>query len=272
MRIALFSDVHGNGVAFRAMLGDLRERGVDAMVCLGDHAQGGPEPAECLELLRELGCPAVMGNSDHFLLTLDPGEEEVTEAQIENAKWSQLQLSDDLLAFHRSFEPTAELDLGDGRTLLAFHATPRSREELVSPWMQEEEFRAPFKGVDATVFAGGHTHQQWARRLGDAYYVNPGSVGLPVDHLQTGPTRAEVKAEYAILTVEDSAVGVEFRRVPFDAADVIRSVEESGIPNPEDAAGPWRHLGVSAITRSSPTSSAPIVTRVVPTVRNPKLS
>jgi predicted phosphodiesterase len=252
LRVALFSDVHGNGVAFRAMLADFGEREVDAFVCLGDHAQGGPEPAECLELLRELDCPAVYGNSDHFLLTLDPGEEAVTEAQIENAKWSQSQLSDELLAFHRSFPPSAEIDLGDGRSLLAFHATPRSREELVSPWMEEEEFRAPFDGLDATVFAGGHSHQQWARRLGDAYYVNPGSVGLPVDHLQSGPTRAEVAAEYAVLTV-DKGVGVEFRRVPFDVDELRRSIEESGMPNPEEATGPWSHLRSSTITRSSPT-------------------
>jgi len=180
-----------------------------------------------------------MGNSDHFLLTLDPGEEEVTQGQIERAKWSQSQLSDDLLAFHRSFPPTVELDIGDGRSLLAFHATPRSREELIGPWMEEEEFRAPFEGLRATVFAGGHSHQQWARRLGDGYYVNPGSVGLPVDHLQSGPTRAEVAAEYAIVTVDDS-VTVEFRRVPFDVAELLESVETSGIPNPDDAAGPWR--------------------------------
>ena len=221
------------------MLADVDQREVDAMVCLGDHAQGGPQPVECLELLRGLECPAVMGNSDHFLLTLDPGEEEVTQGQIERAKWSQSQLSDDLLAFHRSFSPTVELDIGDGRSLLAFHATPRSREELIGPWMEEEEFRAPFEGLRATVFAGGHSHQQWARRLGDGYYVNPGSVGLPVDHLQSGPTRAEVAAEYAIVTVDDS-VTVEFRRVPFDVAELLESVETSGIPNPDDAAGPWR--------------------------------
>jgi predicted phosphodiesterase len=241
VRIALFSDVHGNGVAFRAMLDDLGRQQVDTGVCLGDHAQGGPQPAECLELLRELGWPAVMGNSDHFLLTLDPGIEEVTDKQIENAKWSQSQLSDELIAFHRSFPPTVELDLGEGRTLLAFHATPRSRDELVGPWSEEEDFRAPFDGRDAAVFAGGHSHQQWSRRLGEAYYVNPGSVGLPVDHLQSGPTRAEVHAEYAILTVDGAGVGIEFRRVPFEAEEVIRSVEESGLPNAEDAAGPWRH-------------------------------
>jgi predicted phosphodiesterase len=244
VRIALFSDVHGNGVAFRAMLDDLARQDVDSGVCLGDHAQGGPQPAECLELLRELGWPAVMGNSDHFLLTLDPGAEEFTTEQIENAKWSQSQLSDDLLAFHRDFQPTAELELGDGRTLLAFHATPRSRDETVGPWMPEEEFRAPFEGVDGSVFAGGHSHQQWARRLGDAYYVNPGSVGFPLDHHQSAsPPRADVCAEYAILNLDGRAISVEFRRIPFDVDELLESVAASGLPNPEDAAGHWRHLG-----------------------------
>ena len=241
MRVALFSDVHGNGVAFRAMLDDLAGQDYDRIVCLGDHAQGGPQPAECLELLRELACPVVCGNSDHFLLTLDFGEEEVTEEQIANAKWAQAQLSPELLEFHQGFSAVVDVDLGEGRTLLAFHATPRSREELVGPWMDEEEFRAPFERLSAEVFAGGHSHQQWARRLGDAYYVNPGSVGLPVDHLQSGPTRAETCAEYALITVDDGAVGVEFRRTPFDADEVIRSIESSGMPHPENAAGPWRY-------------------------------
>lgn len=241
MRVALFSDVHGNAVAFRAMLDDLRGQDVDHVVCLGDHAQGGPQPAEVLDLLRGLGCPAVYGNSDHFLLTLDPGEEEVTQAQIERARWSQSQLSDEQLAFHRSFEPTVEMSLGDGQTLLAFHGTPRSRDEIVDPWMAEEKFRAPFDGLDAAVFAGGHTHQQWARRMGDAYYVNPGSVGLPLDHHQSAsPPHADAGAEYAILSVNGSGVGVEFRRIPFDVGELLASIEASGMPDSEQAARTWR--------------------------------
>lgn len=240
MRVALFSDVHGNAVAFAAFLADLDDQSVDLVVCLGDHAQGGPQPAECLERLRDLECPAVMGNSDHFLLTLDPGDEPVTEAQLETARWSQGQLSEEQLDFHRGFRPTVELDLGGDSSLLAFHGTPRSRDEIVGPWMEEAQFRAPFEEETATVLAGGHTHQQWARRLGDAYYVNPGSVGLPVDHLQAGPTKAERLAEYAILNVDGPAVGVEFRRIPFDVDELLRATEASGMPYPENAAGPWR--------------------------------
>jgi predicted phosphodiesterase len=219
LRVALFSDVHGNGVAFRAMLDDLAQQDYDVAVCLGDHAQGGPQPAETLDLLRELGCPAVYGNSDHFLLTLDPGEEEVTEAQLDTARWSQSQLADEQLEFHRSFQPTVRLDLGGGRSLLAFHGTPRSRDEIVGPWMEEPDFRAAFADEDATVFAGGHTHQQWARRLGDP--------------------RADHAAEYALLTVDDG-VTVEFRRIPFDPAEVVRAVQAAGMPHPDQSARTWR--------------------------------
>jgi predicted phosphodiesterase len=241
VRVALFSDVHGNAVAFRTMLDDLAQQDYDAVVCLGDHAQGGAEPAQSLELLRDLGAPAVMGNSDHFLLTLDPGEEPVTDAQLDSAKWARSQLSDDLRAFHESFEPTVEVDLGEGRTLLAFHGTPRSRDEVVGPWTEEEAFRAPFDGHAAIVFAGGHTHQQWSRRLGGAYYLNPGSVGFAYDHRQELETfRADPYAEYAIVEAADGHIDFQFRRIPYDPAAVVEAIEASGMPHPEPAARFWR--------------------------------
>jgi predicted phosphodiesterase len=241
LRVALFSDVHGNAVAFDAFLADLAEQRVDHVVCLGDHAQGGPQPAECLERLRDLECSAVMGNSDHFLLTLDPGDEPATEAQLETARWSQGQLSEEQLDFHRGFQPTVELDLGGESSLLAFHGTPRSRDEIVGPWMDEQAFREPFADVDATVLAGGHTHQQWARRLGDRYYVNPGSVGLAYDHHQREESfLADPYAEYAVLTVDGRGVDVEFRRVPFDAGAVLEAIDASGMPHPDRASRLWR--------------------------------
>jgi predicted phosphodiesterase len=239
VRVALFSDVHGNAVAFEAMLADLSRQSVEEVVCLGDHAQGGAQPAECLELLRGLGCPVAMGNSDHFLLTFDFGNEPVTEQQLETARWSQAQLSDELLAFHRSFRPTVKLEFGDGERLLAFHGSPRSHEEILGPWMEEDAFREPLDGLDATVFAGGHIHLQWTRRCGAAYFVNPGSVGLAYDHHQPEESfRADPYAEYAVLTL-DGGVAIDFRRVPFEREAVLRAIEASGMPYPESAARFW---------------------------------
>ena len=36
MRIALISDIHGNLVSLEAVLADIRQTGVDQIVCLGD--------------------------------------------------------------------------------------------------------------------------------------------------------------------------------------------------------------------------------------------
>src|SRR3989442_1365661 len=85
MRVALVSDMHGNAVALRAALADVERHDVDLIVSLGDVAQGGPQPLECVELLRELGCPCILGNADDFLLTLKAGrlvEDEEREAEM----------------------------------------------------------------------------------------------------------------------------------------------------------------------------------------------
>src|SRR6478735_7003081 len=106
--------MHGNAVAFRAALADLEQHDVDLIVSLGDVAQGGPQPLECVEILRELGCPCVFGNSDEFLLTLDLGQEAETASDerkrqlLEVGTWSQGQLGEGGLAFLRSFQPTVE--------------------------------------------------------------------------------------------------------------------------------------------------------------------
>ena len=46
MRLAVISDVHGNRMALDAVLQDLAASPADAVVCLGDMVQGGPQPAE----------------------------------------------------------------------------------------------------------------------------------------------------------------------------------------------------------------------------------
>ena len=42
--VAIFSDVHGNLPALEAVLADSRERGVDAVYCLGDLVGYGASP------------------------------------------------------------------------------------------------------------------------------------------------------------------------------------------------------------------------------------
>jgi predicted phosphodiesterase len=244
-RIALISDMHGNAVAFDAVLRVLEAESFDEIVCLGDVAQGGPQPAECVDRLRELECRCVFGNSDEFLLTLEPGQEAMDEERLVRllavAEWSAGQLRPERLAFLRSFEPTVEIDLEDGRRLLCFHGSPSSNEDVVLPETERAQIEKMIGGHPADAFAGGHVHLQWIRRLGRSLWFCAGSVGLVYEHgVPEDELRFDPWAEFAVLTSEGERLAVEFRRVPFDANRVVRAFEASGMPHADGAAAMWQ--------------------------------
>jgi predicted phosphodiesterase len=214
-RLALLSDQHANDVAFRAALADVERLGVDEIVCLGDVAQGGTEPVQTLDRLAALGCETVLGNADAFLLDVPADSPEpLTERQLEMREWTLTQLDSSHLDQIRSFAPVVRREL-DGVSLLFFHGSPRSYDDVLLPELGGQALE-PFLGHDAALLAGGHTHLQWTRRIGDALYVNPGSVGLSYDR-HTDPPVLRSLAEWALVTVSDGAVAVEFRQVPYAA-------------------------------------------------------
>lgn len=242
-RIGIFSDVHGNAVAFDAVLAALQTEGVERLVCLGDVAATGPQPREVIQRLRDLGCPVVMGNTDdHLLAPIEPesGDEDLIRIR-ELDHWGADQLSSDERAFLASFAPTVTLPLANGGSLLCYHGTPRSFNELLLPTTPTDEVDEALEGVTATVLAGGHTHQQMLRRHRDMLILNPGSVGLPVDSV---PFSTEARnppwAEFVVLTCgDDGSIGIELRRVPFDVAAHLAAARASGMPNAEWYAKDW---------------------------------
>ena len=213
VRLALLSDQHGNDTAFRAVLEAVERLGVEDVVCLGDVAQGGDEPAQTLDRLAALGCETVLGNADAFLLEVPTDSNEpVTEAQLERREWTLSQLDESHLDQIRSFEPVVRREIG-GVRMLFFHGSPRFYEDVLLPDSDAAALE-PYLGYDAALMAGGHTHLQWTRQIGDALYVNPGSVGLSWDR-HTDPPVLRALAEWALVTVADDAVAVEFRQIPY---------------------------------------------------------
>jgi len=234
MRVAVISDIHGNCLAFDTVLADIVGQSIDRAVCLGDAIQGGVQPAETVARLRELGCPVVMGNADAFMLTgTHSGGEPTTPLMNTVREWSLGQLSEADRAFIGAFVPTVEIPLEGGRTLLCFHGTPGSFDEIIFPQTPEEEVRGYLGAHLPAIMTGGHTHLQQIRRLDDTFFFNPGSVGFSYSHTQEkGPGfRADPWAEYAILTSEGSSLGLEFRKVPLDIAALTAIMRESGHPD-----------------------------------------
>ena len=198
---------------FGAVVEDIERIGVDDVVCLGDVAQGGDEPAQTLDRLAALGCETVLGNADAFLLEVPTdSNEQVTEAQLERREWTLSQLDDSHLDQIRSFAPIVRREIG-GVRMLFFHGSPRFYEDVLLPESDGEALRAVPRPRRRAARRRPHP-PQWTRRIGDALYVNPGSVGLSWDR-HTDPPVLRSLAEWALVTVQDGVVAVEFRQVPY---------------------------------------------------------
>ena len=73
MRVAIFSDVHGNLLALEAVLAEIGARGpFDQIINAGDLAFGGPRPREALDLLMQRSYPTIMGNTDVWVAGIEP--------------------------------------------------------------------------------------------------------------------------------------------------------------------------------------------------------
>ena len=241
MRLAVISDIHGECFALEQVLQDIRRQGIEQIVCLGDALQGGSQPAETLARLRDLGCPVVMGNADAWLITGQntSSQEEVSEKQRAVRAWSLTQLSENDVAYVRQFSPTIEIPLMDGKTLLCFHGSPHSFDDIILPETSDDTVRQFLAGFEATLLTGGHTHTQQLRRLGASWYFNPGSVSLAynwgLSDLATGWLRIDPWADYAIVSCEGAIFGITFRHVPFDVDELARIIRASGRPYAEEA-------------------------------------
>ncbi len=242
MQLALIADIHGNLFALDAVLNDLRQRSIEQILCLGDVASGGPQPREVIQRLREINCPIVMGNTDAWLLKPQSREPKSVFAQYnqEIDFWCSQQLDEDDKAFLNMFQPTITRQLGEAKTLLAYHGSPRSFREIILPTTPDEELDAIFAEQPGEILAGGHTHLQMFRRYRERLLLNPGSVGMAMDRsFPFEEVRNTPWAEYAILSINRNHLSVELCRVPFDIDGFLQVHFECGMPYAQWSADLW---------------------------------
>jgi diadenosine tetraphosphatase ApaH/serine/threonine PP2A family protein phosphatase len=192
MKYAIVSDVHANLEALRAVFARIGPD--DAVLCLGDMIGYGPNPNECLALIRERSRGTVLGNHDvgaidsHGLGYFNPAARVAIE-------WTQRVLDPSHAAWLDSL--SYELRLPE---FLLVHGAPIDYFRYV---LDESIAAEAFAATDAPLIFVGHTHvaeyyalgpegavRREARRgggelvleAGTRYLVNPGSVGQPRDH------------------------------------------------------------------------------------------
>ena len=156
----------------------------------------------------------------------DDSPEPVTERQLEVRDWTLSQLDPRTSSRSAPSRRSCTASSTACRSLL-FHGSPRSYDDVLLPELGGEALE-PFLGHDAALLAGGHTHLQWTRRIGDALYVNPGSVGISYDRHPDPPVLRAARRVGA----RHRRGRCRRRRVPPGARTRSRTSSRSGAERP----------------------------------------
>lgn len=226
MRLALFSDPHGNWPALQAVLRSIDRRGADLTVCLGDLVDYAPWHREVIAELRRREISCLQGNHDQVQAGLgstgdweypDPEERRVVEAA---AAWTAERITPAEKEFLAGLPGELLLELA-GRRCLFVHGTPGDPNHYLRAEAPEEELRAALAAGPADILFCGHTHRPARRLLAGGQVINPGSVGSPRDGLPV--------ARWALVELARD-VRVEWIAVPYDYHAAGRAILAAGLP------------------------------------------
>ena len=221
MRYAIISDIHGNLPALEAVLEDIKLAGVDEIICLGDLANIGPHPAECIEVIRDLGCVTIQGNHELYMLGEILPDEWTTCPTWSPVRWSIAQLKQEHFDYIGTLPFKHELQ-DDGLAPTIFtHASLYDQFTGFYPEMSEEDARICMNGHDNITLFCAHTHRQLYRSYANSFIINVGSVGMPLDK--------SPEAKYVIATRKKRNWNVEFRHCAYNVDLVMQEFDRVGL-------------------------------------------
>ncbi len=233
MLILLVSDIHANLTALQAVLDDANGS-YGAVWFLGDLVGYGPDPNECVDVVRALPeLVALMGNHDAATMGWINTDAFNAEARLA-VRWTQDTITPENLTYLEGLPAKIQID----ESITLAHGSPRQPvwEYVLNTRIATENFQ--FFDNDFCFF--GHTHLPSIFHLSERtshadllvpivdssfdlkprLMINPGSVGQPRDR--------DPRAAYSIVDLED--MRVEFHRVAYDISAVQARMRKAKLP------------------------------------------
>lgn len=222
-KIAIISDIHGNIPALEAVLNDIKSRGINRIICLGDLAGKGPSSSEVVDRVMKECEIVVKGNWDYMMVNKE------TEA----LQWHKTKLGEERLQYLSELEEYFEFYIS-GKLVRLCHASPNDifhRTHINSDMEDRMRLFEPTPTLDkeADVVGYGDIHGAYIDNFEGKTLFNAGSVGNPLEITQ---------ASYAILEGDyDSQIAAPFMislaRIPYDIEAAVLHAEESDMPDKE---------------------------------------
>lgn len=234
MKIAILSDIHGNKHALEEVIKDASRRGVEKYIVLGDLFVHGACPKEVLEILQ--GIPilsSVMGNHEYYvtsdliksgngMIMGKPITHDSLKELIDAEEWWLEQVGDAGIEFLKSSNQFSKCCL-ESQNIFCCHASPWDYESAPSPENIESVYELEEQLDESiNIYLSGHTHVPHFIKGNKVRFINPGSVGLPID--------GDNSASYCIFTPNSSSYDLDFLRVSYNVNGAIAAISERQVP------------------------------------------
>lgn len=232
MKIGIISDVHSNIDALEKVFEEFESRGIDKVICLGDVIGIGPYPEECMEFLmnkKDMMISYIRGNHENYLLKgipkrnhNEPDAKPLSEEEKATHKWNHLQLKPAQIEFIQRLKNRDILTV-EGKEIVIEHY-PMDENDKFKKFQKRptmEELEKSFDNKNADVYLFGHTHIRCYFKNRNKHFINPGSLGCPID---TGG------ASCGILDIENGEIHYDQLTVKYDVDKVIKEIKEINYP------------------------------------------
>ncbi len=226
MPIALISDIHANQEALQQVLKSIRSRQIEEIYCLGDIVGYGPNPNECVEMVRTSCKKVLVGNHDYAAI----GKTDITyfnKHAKHAALWTRKQLKAENKKYLNTLKFTHQND-----DMLMVHASPTNPEHWYYV-MNPQDAAVEMQSFKQPVCFVGHSHipaiftaekeiseNSFTLKTEQKYIINVGSVGQPRDGYP----------ESCYCLYEPETRQVEYVRVPYEVNKTYEKIIKAGLP------------------------------------------
>ena len=249
-KIAIISDVHANITALNAVLEDINKRNVNKIFCLGDSIIKCTHPDLVIDKLREVCEIILIGNSDYA----------ICRPEVKDRKfWTREIIGEERANFIYNLPISHDFYMS-GHLIRLFHASPYHLDDIFNPMFTNKgtnfsgkEIENPEDLFKNTEFIGktendpvpdvvgyGHIHTPCLVRFKNKTLFNPGSVGIPVEMMNSDiddiSNKFSTLASYIIIEGDYNSkdlgeISFQFVRVPYNIEKELEDLKASDMPN-----------------------------------------
>ncbi len=220
MRIAVFSDIHGNLIALQTFLGHLQSESVDAIYCLGDLFTPFPGSREIWDLINAFQVQCVLGNTEAALVAYDHGTRDYKSDETRYRPFlKNAQEVAPLLPELQAIPAYRVVSLGKEAGIHLCHYSPDVVYGGLNATFQLslEEY---VKQLVEPIVITGHLHAFAARDIGGKQVYTVGSAGLPL--------KGTHQLEYAIVEVSEGEFVISHRLLAYKVIDEVNYLLAQG--------------------------------------------